>query len=247
MARWRKTPDTIVHDGQALSYELVRRPRVTRNVYLELADDGGLRVVAPRRMSGRAVHRSLQSRSGEVIRFLDRARAARRDQPVFRYERGEAHPYMGKPLPLVLRARGVAPSHEFDGAGIEIAVRDERPETVRQALRQWYRQRAEEHFAKRLQYYCAVAPWTDGRTAPLRLRRMKRTMGSCSRDGVITLNPYLVKAPPKLIDYVVAHEVCHLAEHNHSKRFYALLGGLYPDWRPAQARLRADWPRYRTE
>ena len=247
MSSRRKQPGTIVHEGQALSYELVRRPRVTRNMYLELDDEGGLRVVAPRRMSGRAVHRSLQSRSGEVVRFLDRARTARREQPVFQYRDGEAHPYLGQPLSLVLQPPGSSPDAGFDGRGIALAVPDGRPETVLRALRAWYRARAEEQFAPRLQRYCAAAPWTGGRTAPLRLRRMKRTMGSCSRDGVITLNPHLVKAPPELIDYVVAHEVCHLAEHNHSKRFYALLGTLYPGWRSAQARLRAGWQRLRTE
>lgn len=73
----------------------------------------------------------------------------------------------------------------------------------------------------------------------MRLRWMKRTWGSCSASGVITLNPHLVKAPPACIDYVIAHEVCHLEEHNHGKAFYALQERLCPDWRESKAALAA--------
>jgi predicted metal-dependent hydrolase len=48
----------------------------------------------------------------------------------------------------------------------------------------------------------------------------------------------LMKAPPQCIDYVIAHEICHLKEHNHGKGFYSLQDQLYPDWREAKAHLR---------
>jgi predicted metal-dependent hydrolase len=54
---------------------------------------------------------------------------------------------------------------------------------------------------------------------------------------VITLNPHLVKAPPESIDYVLAHEICHLREHNHSRAFYALQEQLCPGWREMKDRL----------
>jgi predicted metal-dependent hydrolase len=73
---------------------------------------------------------------------------------------------------------------------------------------------------------------------------MKRTWGSCSSSGVITLNPHLVKAPPDCIDYVVAHEICHLREHNHSRAFYDLQDQLYPQWRAAKTRLKTQGHRY---
>ena len=73
----------------------------------------------------------------------------------------------------------------------------------------------------------------------MRLRRMKRTWGSCSSQGLITLNPHLVKAPPVCIDYVIAHEICHLREHNHGKAFYALQEQLFPGWRAAKELLAA--------
>ena len=76
---------------------------------------------------------------------------------------------------------------------------------------------------------------------------MKRTTGSCSRSGLITMNPHMVKAPPFLVDYVIAHEVCHLQEHNHGPGFYRLMSELYPQWKAARAQLRRDWLIYRAE
>jgi hypothetical protein len=55
--------------------------------------------------------------------------------------------------------------------------------------------------------------------------------------GTIRLNWRLVHLPPELGDYVVAHEVAHLVEMNHSKRFWGLVSGLYPAWREARERL----------
>ncbi len=59
----------------------------------------------------------------------------------------------------------------------------------------------------------------------------------CSADGSIRLSWRLVHLEPALADYVVAHEVVHLLELNHSKRFWRLLAALYPDWREARERL----------
>jgi predicted metal-dependent hydrolase len=59
---------------------------------------------------------------------------------------------------------------------------------------------------------------------------MKRSWGTCSVSGLITLNPLLIKAPPQYVDYVIAHEMCHLLEHNHGPRFYRLLEKLIPNW-----------------
>ncbi len=72
---------------------------------------------------------------------------------------------------------------------------------------------------------------------------MQTQWGSCSPNGRITLNPLLVKAPRECIDYVILHELCHIAEHNHSERFYRLLSQVMPKWEKTKAE--AGW--YGTE
>src|SRR5207244_3364921 len=61
--------------------------------------------------------------------------------------------------------------------------------------------------------------------------------GVCMAGGTIRLNWRLVHLEPALADYVVAHEVAHLMEMNHSKPFWRLAADLYPGWREAGERL----------
>ncbi len=61
--------------------------------------------------------------------------------------------------------------------------------------------------------------------------------GSCSPKGSININPALIKAPMQCIDYVLIHEICHLKEHNHSRRFYAMLAKYCVNWRKRKAEL----------
>lgn len=70
------------------------------------------------------------------------------------------------------------------------------------------------------------------------LQRMKTQWGGCTPwAGNIRLNTELVKKPKDLLDYVVLHEMLHLIEARHSKRFMALLDKHYPAWREARAEL----------
>ena len=103
-----------------------------------------------------------------------------------------------------------------------------------QAIAAW--QHFAQVFAKRLGMVLEQALWVESRPS-FRILTMQTQWGSCSPRGQLTLNPHLVKAPNACIDYVIVHELCHLAEHNHSKRFYMLLGQVMPDWERVKMRL----------
>ena len=73
------------------------------------------------------------------------------------------------------------------------------------------------------------------------LRAMSTRWGSCTpRTGRIRINVRLAAYPPSCLDYVVAHELCHLLEPSHNERFHALLARAYPDERAARALLRRN-------
>ena len=226
-------------EDRVIHYEITRRARVTRRIHLELSERGGLRVVAPRRMSQRDIHHTLLENPLYVARFLDQARDQRASQPPLRYVDGERHLLLGKRYPLdIWQSRGTRPRLEWLHDRIRLTF-PEAPEAdaVRDLLLKGYRQRALEDFAARLEGICAAAPWTRRRSPPLRLRRMKASWGTCSAEGVITLNPLLLRAPPECVDYVIAHEGCHLRQLNHGPRFYALQDQLSPAWREARQHL----------
>ena len=231
-------PEPIRHDGRLILYEIAHRPRVTRRIHLELNERGRLRVVAPRRLSRSDIHRTLQSSAGYVARFLDDARARRAQQAPLRYVQGEKHRLLGRRYPLDIQLRpGERRRVVWMSDRIRIIVPEKPdPAAVREVLLQGYRQLALEEFPRRLLDVCAEAPWTR-RKPSLRVRRMRASWGTCSVDGLITLNPLLMRAPSRCIDYVIVHEVCHLREHNHGPRFYALQERLMPGWQRAKQYL----------
>jgi predicted metal-dependent hydrolase len=239
MPRRPRKPEPLRHAGHTIDYEVVRRPRVRRRIHLELSEAGGLRVVAPRWMSRGDIHRTLQDNAAWAARFLERARARQAELPRLRYVDGEHHLLLGQRYPIDIRTHtGRRRRVEWVDGSIRMLVpAPGEPDRIRDQLLGWYRERAAAEFGRRLETIWAAAEWTGGQPPPLRLRRMTASWGTCSAEGVITLNPLLLRAPPGCIDYVIAHEVCHLREHNHGPRFYALQRQLYPGWREARRHL----------
>jgi len=222
-----------------MEYTIARRPRVTRRLHMELDEAGGLVVVAPHHWPVSYIGATLAQNTTRVERFLTRARARQFEAP--RYAGGEPHFYLGIRYPLRIETKpGGGSAVAFDGGEFHVHADAGDPERVRLALESWYRKQAEAVLGTRLQEIAGRAWWARGTDIPLRLRKMKRTWGNCSSKGVIKLNTHLIKAPLRLVDSVIAHELCHLREMNHGKAFYALLQELNPGWREDRRRLRTE-------
>ena len=74
------------------------------------------------------------------------------------------------------------------------------------------------------------------------IRDQRTRWGSCSTGGTLSFNWRLVLAPLDVLDYVVVHELCHLREPNHSRRFWRLVESRRPGWRVQRAWLHEHGP-----
>jgi len=74
----------------------------------------------------------------------------------------------------------------------------------------------------------------------LRIKAQKKLWGSCGRNHVINLNWKLGLFPRNVLEYVVAHEVCHLRHMNHSEAFWKLVGSLIPKYK-----IHREWLKFR--
>ena len=78
-------------------------------------------------------------------------------------------------------------------------------------------------------------------TPKIHIKKQKNRWGSVTKKGTINFNQNLVKAPLKIIDYVVAHEVCHFKIPNHSEKYWIFLETLISDYQERKEWLEKNW------
>lgn len=96
------------------------------------------------------------------------------------------------------------------------------------ALEKRYRDAAADYIPKRVEYYHTL---TGGNYSKITIRDQKTRWGSCSASGTLSFSFRLMMAPPRVLDYVVVHELCHLTFMNHSKDFWNMVESILPDYK----------------
>ncbi len=156
------------------------------------------------------------------------------------YVSGETQFYLGRRYMLkVLVMPGEVAGVKLYRGKLVVTLTNEKnkqPEQIKALLDFWYLQKARKIFEERLQAVFPKITWIN-KVPSFRMMNMKKQWGSCSSRGSLMLNPHLVKASRECIDYVLLHELCHIAEHNHSERFWRLLDQVMLNWREVKSNL----------
>ena len=97
-----------------------------------------------------------------------------------------------------------------------------------QYLEKKYRKAAKQYIYERVEYYL---PQTGGHYSSIRIGDQKSRWGSCSSNGTLSFSWRLMLAPPRVLDYVVIHELCHLTHMNHSKDFWDMVESIDADYK----------------
>jgi len=100
----------------------------------------------------------------------------------------------------------------------------------------WYRRHAQSYFRGRVERYSAVLGIEPPRVF---ISNAQTRWGSCNANREVRLNWRLIQASPHIIDYVVAHELAHLKEMNHSARFWRVVERMCPGYQTARTELDA--------
>jgi predicted metal-dependent hydrolase len=212
--------------GRLVEYRFVRRRRRTIGISI---DASGLAVAAPLRAPWREIEGFLQQKARWIVAKLDEW--AKLPQPsVLHGASGESLPIFGDSVTLEVITGRRAVRREPE----RLLITAPSPQRVGKVLIGWLKTQALHALAPRAAHYAAHL---EVETPVVSLSNARTQWGVCTESGAIRLSWRLVHLEPSLADYVVAHEVAHLVELNHSKRFWNLLARLYPDWREARERL----------
>jgi predicted metal-dependent hydrolase len=198
----------------------------------------GLRVNAPRWVSLQNIDSAVQAKSGWILRKLQeqRDRARRVESARIEWRDGTSLPFLGETVILVLDPRVAGAVLNTDAQALPGVPRlvlhvglpqAAEPEQIRDIVQSWLQRQALRIFTDRCSHFAA--------TLGVKMRRLSLSAaqtrwGSASADGSIRLNWRLVHFGLEVIDYVVAHELAHLREMNHSAAFWDVVRSVVPDY-----------------
>jgi predicted metal-dependent hydrolase len=214
-----------------------------RSIRLRVTLQRGLEVVVPKGYDESRIPALLEHKKNWVRAALERAESHRKffePEPTWRLPMQIKLPAVGKVWHVSAREtevpwvaiRQVGPDQLLVFGDIE------NQEACRSALARWLMRQTREHLIPRLQ---TISLKTGLRHRGVLVKRQRTRWASCSKHGTISLNAKLLFLSPDLVDYVITHELCHLAEMNHSQRFWQLVRRHQPDYATADKQLREMW------
>lgn len=191
--------------------KLIRSKR--KSLGLEITPDARLIVRAPLKISLSDIKKLLLGKLSWIREKQKIAREKHLASPSEKFSDMEEFLYVGESYPLVILENSECPLSFNKGFQL---VRDYLP-SAQKLFIEWYKKQAYSKIKERLDFYSNLSGYTYRRFA---VSDAQKRWGSCSSKGNIHINWRLIMAPLNIIDYVVIHELVHLKERNHSKKFW---------------------------
>ncbi|WP_406536518.1 M48 family metallopeptidase [Methanobrevibacter sp.] len=207
-----------------------------KNMYLRvLPPFGEVKVSAPLFVSDKDILDFIKSRKEWILKKQELIKNNEIKAPL-KYQSGETHKLWGKEYTLQLikndRIKKALPDNDKSIIYLPVPKRStisKREET----LNNFYRKELENAIPSVLGKCSKIV---GKKPAEVKVRKMKN-WGNCKQDGRITLNINLAKKEPICLEYVMIHELCHLIEFNHGKKFKKLMDEFCPNWKEIKKRL----------
>lgn len=218
----------------AFDYQ-IRRSACARKTRIVVTNDK-IEVVAPLTIGEQALHDFVHVKRDWIqaaLGKIQRQHASLKKLAPEIYRSGVEVPYQGGLYALTVQSEATRQSSvEFSAqSGFTVSLPDSEQgadsDKIRAALAAWMKQQAGE---KAVRYIRMHADKHGLHPRSLRIKVQKSRWGSCGINDDINLNWLLILAPPKVMEYVVVHELCHLHYRNHSQHFWLLVADHMPDY-----------------
>jgi len=240
--RWhaRRCDSAVLLMMLGFEYEVIRRPK-RRTASISVKRDNAVVIRVPSNLPRECIEQLVRNKARWIhsrLRFNEEVRARYRPKE---YVSGEAFSYLGRnyrlkvvegeagPATLSQGRLNVFVPHELIGKG--------RNQYIIEALSAWYQEQALGRLREKTARY---AERLGVHPSSVDIKSYRSRWGSCHRDGRVYFNWRIIMAPHSVVDYVVAHELCHLIQHNHSSAYWRLVESILPDYREAKAWLKVN-------
>lgn len=223
---------------QTLDISITRSRRKTIGITIDC--EGKVKVACPLRTTDKRINDVIREKAPWIIKKLSEIKQRPRAIPK-KYIEGEPLLYLGATYTLRLIRLDSCQKKPFiilNDTNIGIVHKDSISEDeIISALKCWYTHQFKTIVLERIAYYSPLIEVSPNR---ITVRQQKSRWGSCSSKGNINLNLRLILAPVNIIDYVIVHELCHMREMNHSKKFWNLVQSIFPDYKECKAWLKSN-------
>jgi len=225
-----------VLNNKEISYTLRRCKR--KSVGLTINHEG-LRISVPLQATWPYIESVLQQKASWITQKLEQWQSKK--SLAISWTHDGIYPLLGEPWRIALKPSGGiemarhSVNETTHAETAESSVPQLSSQHIEKFVMAWYGQQAITCFRQRIDIY---AQKLNVPVPPFRLSRAQTRWGSCNSRGIIHLNWRLIQLPLHLIDYVVAHELAHLIEMNHSKAFWKLVESIYPQHLIARKELK---------
>ncbi|MFA4860492.1 M48 family metallopeptidase [Methanoregula sp.] len=203
-----------------------------RSIALIITPSARLIVRAPLRAPSEVINAVIQEKEGWIRKKLAEMKG-RPQATVHRYEEGEIFYFLGRAYPLHIVDDGRAAIERTDRLCVSCTLEPE----IAGWIQRWYVLEAEKEIRSRCMWFSMTTGYTP---ASIRISNARGRWGSCTSKGGISFSWCLVQAPMEIVDYVVVHELVHLAHHNHSRQFWDRVREIMPDYERRRKWLREN-------
>jgi len=208
-----------------------------KSLSMSVNPDQTVVVKAPAKKSIDEINYRVKKRAPWIVKQLDYFERFQPLPPGRKYISGETHLYLGRQYRLKV-VRGNPETVKLKGRFLWVYTSNmNNNKRIKEQVQKWYRVHAIELISKKLEDLIHKARKAKIPEPDVKFRFMKKRWGSCTKSNTILLNIELVKAPIHCIDYVIAHELCHLKHKNHGPAYWRLLSRLMPDWKVRKLKL----------
>jgi len=208
-----------------LSYQLIRSRKRRKTISLHIKEDGKIVVYAPYRTPKWEIEKFFNEKESWIVE-----KRSKKERSIKEAEKafisGEKFLFLGELVPLEIQDNNKEPPLKLSFG--KFVLDKNHIEEARDLFIKWYKEEAKERIIGRIDYYSKrLQLFPKG----VKITSAKYRWGSCSRDDRLSFSWRMIMASFSIIDYILIHELVHIKEKNHSKRFWNYLESVHPDYK----------------
>lgn len=211
---------------------IVEKKKNVKNLYLRvLKPYGEIKVTSPYRVSDKVIKEFVMSKIREIREIVEKIKK----QNAIEFKSGEIHYLWGTPYKLIAE-KAYKNSIKLGKDTILLQTQElENFEKNQKLFNEFYREELKKVLPKVMEEKCKLMNLSVNE---YRIKNMKTRWGTCNiTDRRIWINLQITKKSLDCLEYVVVHELAHLIEKNHNKKFYEIVGKFYPNWKNVELEL----------